>query len=153
MYISNFTHFLDENGNIPGEMPEEARELASFLALVIDEATAHLPEESWLTDLPCFNRECDLNTITAFVENGNKIHWFCPECDTEGIISDWQGTRWDNTHLKLTDKEKQLMEDFFNNSLSEEDKLEFLERGSADRDFLKKFIRNLGSGKNNTENG
>jgi len=31
------THFLNEEGNIPKQMPKEARELASFFALVIDE--------------------------------------------------------------------------------------------------------------------
>jgi hypothetical protein len=30
MYISQMPHFLDEKGNIPKEMPKEARELASF---------------------------------------------------------------------------------------------------------------------------
>jgi len=32
-------HFLDDKGNIPTEMPKEARELASFLALVVDATT------------------------------------------------------------------------------------------------------------------
>ena len=36
MYISDMTHFLNEEGNIPKEMPTEARELASFFALVVD---------------------------------------------------------------------------------------------------------------------
>lgn len=39
MYITNMTHFLDESGNIPKEMPKKGRELASFLALLIDDFT------------------------------------------------------------------------------------------------------------------
>ena len=97
MYISIFTHFLDEEGNIPKDTPKAARELASFHALIVDEATAHLPESVWYTDISCFNKKCDSNTITEFVEEGTKIWWYCPECDMEGVISGWQGCRWDNT--------------------------------------------------------
>jgi len=39
MYITNFQHFLNEEGNIPTDMPKEARELANFLALLIDDAS------------------------------------------------------------------------------------------------------------------
>ena len=39
MYISNMTHFLNEKGNIPKEMPREAREMAGFLAMVVDITT------------------------------------------------------------------------------------------------------------------
>jgi hypothetical protein len=36
MYISNMLHFLDDQGNIPKQMPKEARELAGFHALVVN---------------------------------------------------------------------------------------------------------------------
>jgi len=26
-----------------------------------------------------------------------ETHWFCPECETEGVISGWQKTKWDNS--------------------------------------------------------
>lgn len=144
MYITNFTHFLDEDGNIPLTIPREARELASFLAMIVDEATKHFPERRWNTDIRCFNPACDSNAITEFVEEGNNTHWFCPECNTEGLIADWQDTKWDNIGMRLTRKEKQLLDNFFHESLSEEDKKEFLRRASSDRDFLKKFVRRLG---------
>ena len=43
MFISNLTHFLDEKGNIPKEMTKEGREMASFLALIVDAATKDYP--------------------------------------------------------------------------------------------------------------
>jgi hypothetical protein len=43
MYISQMPHFLDETGDIPKQMPKEARELASFMALVIDATTKNAP--------------------------------------------------------------------------------------------------------------
>ena len=27
---------------------------------------------------------------------GKEIYWFYPYCNTEGVISDWQKTKWDN---------------------------------------------------------
>jgi hypothetical protein len=56
MYITNLTHFLDETGNIPKQMPKEARELASFFALVVDTATKKNPTTLTSTDIRCFNK-------------------------------------------------------------------------------------------------
>jgi hypothetical protein len=39
MYISTLTHLLDEQGNIAKEMNKTGREMASFLALIVDTAT------------------------------------------------------------------------------------------------------------------
>ena len=25
-----------------------------------------------------------------------EIHWYCPDCENEGVISEWQKTKWDN---------------------------------------------------------
>jgi hypothetical protein len=55
MYISNMLHFLDESGDIPKQMPKEARELASFMALVVDSTTKTLPSSLTSTDIRCFN--------------------------------------------------------------------------------------------------
>jgi hypothetical protein len=46
MYISNMQHFLDETGNIPIQMPKQARELASFMAFVVDTTTKTLSSTS-----------------------------------------------------------------------------------------------------------
>jgi uncharacterized protein with PIN domain len=56
MYISNMTHFLDEKGNIPTEIPSQA----------------------------------------------NEIYWYCPDCENEGVISHWKGSRWDNNISIIT---------------------------------------------------
>ncbi len=96
MFQANFNNYLDTDGNISKSASKEAREIASFLALLIDEATIHVPEIIWTTVFKCLNHECDYNTITEFVEVGNYIWWLCPNCDNEGLISTWQGLRWDN---------------------------------------------------------
>ena len=89
-------HFLDEKGNIPTEMPKQARELASFTALVVDSTTKTLPSTLTSTDIRCFNKGCHGLIKTALMPKTEEIHWYCPDCENEGVISGWQGTKWDN---------------------------------------------------------
>jgi len=96
MYISQMPHFLDEKGNIPTEMPKQARELASFMALVVDSTTKTLPSTLTSTDIRCFNKGCHGLIKTALMPKTEEIHWYCPDCENEGVISGWQGTKWDN---------------------------------------------------------
>jgi hypothetical protein len=90
------THFLNEQGNIAKEMPKEARELASFLALVVDTTTKTTPSILTSTDLRCFKKACHGLIKTAVKHDDREIPWYCPECENEGVISNWQGTKWDN---------------------------------------------------------
>jgi len=96
MYISNMTHFLDETGNIPKEMPEEARELGSFLALVIDTTTKNSPFTLTQTEIRCFEKGCQGLIKSEVLKDNNDIHWVCSECENGGNISGWKLTRWDN---------------------------------------------------------
>lgn len=97
MYIAKMTHSLDETGNIPKHIPKEAREMASFLALVVDETTKELPSRLTLTDIRCFKKGCEGSIKTEFLIENEEIHWICSKCDNEGVISDWQSTRWDKS--------------------------------------------------------
>jgi hypothetical protein len=96
MYITNMRHFLDETGSIPKQMPQEARELASFLALVVDATTKTMPSILTTTDIRCFQKGCHGLIKTAIKHDNAEIHWYCPECENEGEISEWQKTKWDN---------------------------------------------------------
>ena len=96
MYITTITHFLDDSWNIPKQMPREARELASFFALVIDTTTKISSSTLTPTYIRCFESGC-LGTIRSeLVVNGSEIHWKCSKCQNEGRISHWQKTRWNN---------------------------------------------------------
>ena len=102
MYKSQIPHFLDEKGNIPTEMPKQARELASFMALVVDSTTKTLPSTLTSTDIRCFNKGCHGLIKTALMPKTEEIHWYCPDCENEGVISKWQKTKWDNSRGKKT---------------------------------------------------
>jgi hypothetical protein len=91
-------HILDENGNIPDSMHKEAKALEGFHALVVDAATQHeLQDLPILTDLRCFEKGCEGSIMIEAVLSENKIQWHCDECEKGGEISDWMGTKFDNT--------------------------------------------------------
>ena len=96
MYISNMTHFLDETGNIPKQMPGEAGELASFLTLVIDTTTKNSPFTLTQTEIRCFEKGCKSLIKSEVMKKNNDIHWVCSKCENEGRISGWKLTKWDN---------------------------------------------------------
>jgi hypothetical protein len=100
MYVSNMTHFLDDQGNIPKQMPKEARELANFLALVVDVITKSMSLTLSATDIRCFSKGCHGIIKSAFRPANGEIHWYCPVCENEGVISHWEGTKWDNRNKK-----------------------------------------------------
>lgn len=89
-------HFLDETGNIPKEMPKESREFASFISLVVDTTTQNNHQTLTSTDIRCFQKGCNGNIKTALRLKTDEINWFCPDCENEGVISNWQKTKWDN---------------------------------------------------------
>ena len=96
MYISNMQHFLDDKGNIPKQMPKEARELASFFALVIDATTKKSPFTLSGIELRCFEKGCLGIIKSEVLKETNEIHWVCSKCPNEGRISNWKLTKWDN---------------------------------------------------------
>ena len=93
-------HFLDPQGDIPKQMPKEARELASFLTLVVDATTKKMPSTLTSTEIRCFKKGCHGLVKSAISPDSKELHWYCPECEEEGVIREGRETRWDN--LKKT---------------------------------------------------
>ena len=77
-------------------MPKEASELASFIALVVDTTTKNNPQTLTTTDIRCFQKGCHGLIKTAIIPKSNEILWYCQDFDNEGVISEWQKTKWDN---------------------------------------------------------
>jgi hypothetical protein len=97
MYISNLSHFLDESGNIPTQIPVEVREMANFLALVVDATTILFPGKSILVGVRCFQPGCKGQVFSTLLNKNDDIEWECPICKTAGRINSWQNTKWDNS--------------------------------------------------------
>ena len=96
MYITNIQHLLDASEKMSEEMPKEARELIGFLTLIIDTTTKILPQTLTSTDVRCFQKGCSGTIKSALRPDTSEIHWYCPDCENEGVISEWQKTKWDN---------------------------------------------------------
>ncbi|MGD0581484.1 MAG: hypothetical protein ABR974_00910 [Bacteroidales bacterium] len=78
------------------EMPLEVRELIGFLTQIIETTTKNLPQTLTTTDVSCFKKGCSGMIKTALMPKTEEIHWYCPDCENEGVISEWRGTKWDN---------------------------------------------------------
>jgi hypothetical protein len=110
MYITNFQHYLNEDGEIPKNMPKEARELANFLALLVDDATTVDYDAD--PTIRCIKKDCK-GLIAAFedIEKEDEIYWVCPICITEGVITNWKGKLNKlNKHMEEVRKDYQLKE-------------------------------------------
>ena len=77
-------------------MPREARELASFFALVIDNTTKLNPSTMTSVNIRCFELGCQGAIRSELLAEGDEIHWKCSKCKNEGKISHWKETRWNN---------------------------------------------------------
>lgn len=98
-YITDLRHFLNEEGEIPGVLPQEARELASFLVLIVDAVTSVYPDPKWSieTGITCRSPGCRGEIVCALDADEGLIHWYCLDCGADGTISGWRASRWDNT--------------------------------------------------------
>jgi hypothetical protein len=92
MYIIDLKHFLDASGAIaPVKGP--ALKMAKF---VTDVTAAASGQSAGVAAAPtCFN--CKKEAVDSSVAPDEAILWFCPRCQTDGRISNWQGTLWDLT--------------------------------------------------------
>ena len=79
-------------------MPSEAKELASFLTHIIEASTDFDSESGYSTEITCINKGCKgIIQSRLLIEKDHEIYWQCPECKEEGIITEWEGSRWDNS--------------------------------------------------------
>ncbi len=91
--VSDVYHFLDEFGEVVA-LPPAVRKIATFLTQLIDEATKAFPSECHKTSVGCRTKGCDGRICTHLTSQFDEILWHCPQCETSGVLSNWQGTRW-----------------------------------------------------------
>ena len=91
-YITDITHFLDGRGEVATNLPQPAASLASFLVLIIDTTTEKKPSAFEEVGLRCRTEECS-GSILSRLES-EEIIWHCPVCGHNGILRNWQATKW-----------------------------------------------------------
>ena len=97
-FVTNITHFLDENGAIPKKLTKEGRVIADGLGEVITCVTSG-PRKSPQTDVLCWS-EINNNLCAGKIDAGidlenSNILWSCKKCGDRGSISSWENTFWD----------------------------------------------------------
>lgn len=90
MDVSDLTHFLDKSGAI-GSAKGPARTMAQFHVDVVAHASDTMSKA--LPAPKCF--KCKKGAVEATRAHDDAIVWICPSCNTEGRISNWQGSLWD----------------------------------------------------------
>lgn len=97
-WMTDITHFLDEDGELILE-PQEARRLAEYFAAIILMASYPDPEYPPEYLVKCRrrpNKKPCLEEIAGWIEpESDDIYWICPKCNDKGRISNWRGTMWD----------------------------------------------------------
>lgn len=97
MWVINIQHWLDETKSGPGvpQLKQKVKKLAEIITYATSKA-AGLPTDSipkcWRRPKrkPCKSElDIEINRLSG------QIHWRCPICEDEGIITDWEGLIWD----------------------------------------------------------
>jgi hypothetical protein len=93
--------FLDPNGAIAPKSGRALR-LAQFCADIVAQASNY--DEP--TTMRCRRRQgrrpCPGALTIFFDVDSFDVLWFCPVCDDNGRIGNWEGTFWDNSDIGVT---------------------------------------------------
>ncbi|HEV3263452.1 MAG TPA: hypothetical protein VG013_41840 [Gemmataceae bacterium] len=100
-YVTDITHYLDESGEL-ARMPGPVRKLASFLTLLIEAATGTSSAHYHDSSIRCRTKACRGTILTFLPPNRDEISWHCPACGHNGVIRNWQNTKWNQ--LKRTEE-------------------------------------------------
>jgi|SRR6185369_12029513 len=95
---TDFTHFLDKEGNLISE-PAQARVIAEYFASLV--FMASFPDVEYPPEYRVFcrrrpKRKPCLVEIAAFIDpHTDEVVWMCPKCQDRGIITNWRHSMWD----------------------------------------------------------
>jgi hypothetical protein len=92
-YVTDITHFLDETGELM-QLPGPARNLASFLSLLIEAATGAPSSCEHVAGIRCRAKACRGTIRTSLPPGRDEISWHCQVCGHNGVISNWHNTKW-----------------------------------------------------------
>jgi hypothetical protein len=97
--FTKVSHFLDEKGELPSDLPGPARKLAEFICSIVQSVTSHTFEALVPTGICCRRRPkrkpCKGEILAFLNEETKAIQWNCPVCGDNGFIYDWEVTNWD----------------------------------------------------------
>lgn len=101
-WITDITHFLDEDGHIVS-VPAEAKRMGDYFAAIVMMASFSEPDYPPEYKVSCRrrpNRKPCKEEIVGWIEpDGDDIFWICSKCQDRGRISNWRGTIYDMSNI------------------------------------------------------
>ena len=94
-YVTDLSHFLDENGLPPVGAPRRLLKMLAFLGSIVKAGSSHPVGTQFSSAIPCRRRFCSRLSLTIANGRDGTIRWECPDCGENGYISRWQGTDYD----------------------------------------------------------
>jgi len=102
MWVINIRHWLDETCTGPG-LPQ-LRLKVEKLGEIITYATAIEAGATFAVQPLCWRnpkrKPCPGELEISLNPNTEQIHWLCPECGDEGVVTGWRGLIWDMSDSK-----------------------------------------------------
>jgi len=100
--MTNIQHFM--NGNVEADdLPADALALFNFLTTIIEEVTEDTDEAYPSSTVSACrnvsNPGCNGDVVAWVSHDGGHIHWGCTDCEDEGMITHWEGTKWDQRKI------------------------------------------------------
>ena len=97
--FTKVSNFLDEDGELPADLPRPALNLAEFICALVQSVTSHSFEALVPTGVRCRRRPkrrpCKGEVFAFINEDIGAIQWNCFTCGDNGFIYDWENTKWD----------------------------------------------------------
>ena len=97
-WLTDITHFLDENGEIITK-PSQAKVMAEYFAAIIMMVSFPEPEYPPEYKVSCRRRPnkktCQKEIVGWIEPESEDIYWICPKCQDRGRLRNWRGTMWD----------------------------------------------------------
>ena len=93
-WVTDLTHFMDESGDLHAALAGPGRRLALHMTAIVAVATG-----GPIAGIRCRRRpdhRACAGTIAFRLWADQRITWGCPICGDNGVISNWQATRWDH---------------------------------------------------------
>jgi hypothetical protein len=102
MWVINIQHWLDETKTGPG-LPQ-LRLKVEKLGEIISYATAIEAGLSFAVQPLCWRKpkrkHCLGELEISLNPDTEQIHWLCPKCGDEGVVTGWRGLIWDMSDSK-----------------------------------------------------
>lgn len=96
-WVIDMSHY-DYSEEDAYKLPKSALKLWSYFGSIV-EGTVGRPPLRRTAGIRCRRRPkrvpCSGVIESELHPNGNKLRWWCPVCGDNGLMSNWEGTRWD----------------------------------------------------------